>query len=122
MREKEQVLEQIGRLSTGARAYCQNIDQHLLFRCDAQYPKYDVYTLHTNLQRCETGKCKLKFHAMRVFLMAYKATAEVIFDRLINVKFVCQVFKPMLKHQSYKNLSLVIKQFLLCLEVQNIYS
>ena len=44
MREKEQVLEQIGRLSTGARAYCQNIDQHLLFSCDAQYPKYDVYT------------------------------------------------------------------------------
>ena len=37
-------------------------------------------------------------------LMSYKATAEVIFDRLVNVTIVCQVFKPMLKSQSYKKL------------------
>ena len=30
-------------------------------------------------------------------LPAYKAMAEVIFDRLVNVMVVSQVFKPMLK-------------------------
>ena len=38
-------------------------------------------------------------------LTAYKATAEVIFDRLVNVTIVCQVFKPMLKSQRYKKLN-----------------
>ena len=37
-------------------------------------------------------------------LTAYKATAEVMFDRQINVTIVCQVFKPMLKLQSYEKL------------------
>ena len=35
-------------------------------------------------------------------LTAYKATAEVIFDKLVNVTIVCQVLKPMLKSQKYK--------------------
>ena len=38
-------------------------------------------------------------------LTAYKATAEVIYDRLINVTIVCQIFKPMLKMQKYKELN-----------------
>ena len=38
-------------------------------------------------------------------LTAYKATAEVIFDRFVNVTLVCQVFKPMLKSQKFKNLN-----------------
>ena len=38
-------------------------------------------------------------------LTAYNATAEVIFDRLINVAIVCQIFKPMLKSQAYKKLN-----------------
>ena len=42
--EKEQHLQEIGKLSIGARTYCEDIDQHLLFRCDAKYPKYNVYT------------------------------------------------------------------------------
>ena len=37
-------------------------------------------------------------------LTAYIATAEVSCDRLINVTIVCQVFKPMLTLQTYKNL------------------
>ena len=37
-------------------------------------------------------------------LTAYKATAKVMFDMLINVTIVCQVFKPMLKLQGYKKL------------------
>ena len=37
-------------------------------------------------------------------LTAYKATAEVVFDRLVNVTIVCQVFKPMLKSQNFKKL------------------
>ena len=37
-------------------------------------------------------------------LTVYKATAEVIFDRLINVTIVCQVFKPMLTLRIYKKL------------------
>ena len=41
---------------------------------------------------------------MVLALNAYKATAEVIFDRLINATIVCQVFKPMLTLQTYKNL------------------
>ena len=32
-------------------------------------------------------------------LTAYKATAEVIFDRLVNVTIVCQVIKRTLKSQ-----------------------
>ena len=51
-------------------------------------------------------------------LTTYKAPAEVIFGKLINVTIICQVIRPMLTLQSYKNLGGVIKQFLLCLEVQ----
>ena len=36
-------------------------------------------------------------------LTAYKATAEIIFDRFVNVAVVCQVFKPLLKSQKFKN-------------------
>ena len=48
------------------------------------------------------------FKAMNYLILAltaYKATAEVIFDRLINVTIVCQIFKPMLKAQKYKKLN-----------------
>jgi len=38
-------------------------------------------------------------------LTAYKVTAEVIYDRFVNVAVVCQVFKPMLKSQKFKNLN-----------------
>ena len=38
-------------------------------------------------------------------LTAYKATAEVIYDRLINVTIVCQSLKPKLKMQKYKELN-----------------
>ena len=31
-------------------------------------------------------------------LTAYKATAEVIFDRLVNVTIVCQIIKPLIIH------------------------
>ena len=34
-------------------------------------------------------------------LTAYKAKAEVIYHRLVNVTIVCQVFKPMLKSQKF---------------------
>ena len=36
-------------------------------------------------------------------LTAYKAVAEVIFNRLVNVRIVCQIFKPLLTLQRYKN-------------------
>ena len=36
-------------------------------------------------------------------LTAYKTTAEVIFDRFVNVALVCQVFKPMLKSRRFRN-------------------
>ena len=36
-------------------------------------------------------------------LTAYKTTAEVIFDRFVNVALVCQVFKPMLKSKTSRN-------------------
>ena len=32
-------------------------------------------------------------------LTAYKAAAEVIFDRLLNVTIVCQIIKPLLKQK-----------------------
>ena len=35
-------------------------------------------------------------------LTAYKAAAEVIFDRLINVTLVCQIIKPLLTLQKCK--------------------
>jgi len=38
-------------------------------------------------------------------LTAYKATAEVIYDRLINVSIVCQIFKHIHKTQKYKELN-----------------
>ena len=38
-------------------------------------------------------------------LKAYKAAAEVIFDRLVNVTIVCQIIKPLLTLQRYKNLN-----------------
>ena len=37
-------------------------------------------------------------------LTAYKATAEAIYDSLINVLIVCQIFKPMLKMQKFRYL------------------
>ena len=38
-------------------------------------------------------------------LTAYKTTAEVIFDRFVNVALGCQVFKPMLKSKRLRNLN-----------------
>ena len=38
-------------------------------------------------------------------LTAYKPAAEVIFDRLVNVTIVCQILKPLLTLQRYKNLN-----------------
>ena len=46
--------------------------------------------------------------AMNYFVLAltaYKAVAEAIFDRLVNVTIVCQVIKPMLLLPEYKNLN-----------------
>ena len=54
-------------------------------------------------------------------LTAYKATAEVIYDRLINVNIVCQIFKPMLKMQKYKELKWSHQAILICLEARQIY-
>ena len=54
-------------------------------------------------------------------LTAYKATAEVIFDRLVNVTIVCQVLKPMLKSQNTKNSIGVIKRFSIYSEAQQTY-
>ena len=34
-------------------------------------------------------------------LTAYKATTEVNFDRLVNVKIVCQIIKPLLKYKHF---------------------
>ena len=41
-------------------------------------------------------------------LTAYKATTEVIFNRLLNVTMVCQIIKPLLK---YKDFLGIVKQF-----------
>ena len=49
-----------------------------------------------------------------IALTAYKAGAEVIFNRLVNVTIVCQIFKPMLTLQTYKISIGAIKQFLRC--------
>ena len=53
-------------------------------------------------------ECKKKFEKAMNYLIlaltAYKATAEVIFGRFANITVVCQVFKPMLQTQKYKNL------------------
>ena len=55
---------------------------------------------------CEDEFSKTMNYLILAFkLKAYKATAEVIFDRLINVAIVCQIFKPMLKSQAYKKLN-----------------
>ena len=32
-------------------------------------------------------------------LTAYKAAAEVIFDRLLNVTIICQIIKPLIKQK-----------------------
>ena len=40
---------------------------------------------------------------MILALTTYKATAEVIYDRFVNVATVCQVFKPMLKSKRFRN-------------------
>ena len=45
---------------------------------------------------CEDN-CAKAMNYLILALTAYKATAEVIFDRVVNVALVCQVFKPMLK-------------------------
>ena len=44
-------------------------------------------------------------HYLILALTAYKATAEVIFDRLVHVTIICQVLKPMLKSQKFKKLN-----------------
>ena len=38
-------------------------------------------------------------------LTAYKVTAEVIYDRFVNVTVICQIFKPMLKSHKFKKLN-----------------
>ena len=53
---------------------------------------------------CEDDYVKAMNYLILV-LTAYKATAEVIYDRFINVILVCQIFKPMLKMQKYKELN-----------------
>ena len=42
--EKVHFLSEIQKISPGAKHYCEDIEQDLLFRADANYPKYDVYT------------------------------------------------------------------------------
>ena len=46
--------------------------------------------------------------AMKYFVLAlaaYNAVAETIFDRLINATIVCQVLKPMLMLEKYRDLN-----------------
>ena len=51
---------------------------------------------------CENNFAKAMNYLI-LALTAYKATAEIIFDRFVNVAVVCQVFKPLLKSQKFKN-------------------
>ena len=46
--------------------------------------------------------------AMNYFILAltaHKAVAEIIFDRLVNVTIVCQIFKPLVTLPTHKNLN-----------------
>ena len=49
-------------------------------------------------------------------LTAYKATVEVMFDRLINVTIACQFSNQCGNFKATKKSNGVIKHFLLCLE------
>ena len=51
---------------------------------------------------CEDNYAKAMNYLI-LALTAYKTTAEVIFDRFVNVALVCQVFKPMLKSKRFRN-------------------
>ena len=51
---------------------------------------------------CEDNHAKA-LNYLILALTAYKATAEVIYDRFVNVALVCQVFKPMLKSKRFRN-------------------
>ena len=42
--EKLQLFEQIGEISIAARRYCEELDQHMLFRANSPYAKFDMYT------------------------------------------------------------------------------
>ena len=64
--------------------------------------------------------CKLKCSSIKKMFKELPILAEVIYDRLINIMIVCQIFKPMLKMQNIKNSIGVIKQFSTCLEAQQI--
>ena len=50
---------------------------------------------------CEDNHAKA-LNYLILALTAYKATAEVIYDRFVNVALVCQVFKPMLKSKRFR--------------------
>ena len=54
--------------------------------------------------RCEDDFIKAVNYLILV-LTAYKAVPEVIFERLVNVTIVCQIFKPLWTLQRYKNLN-----------------
>ena len=60
-------------------------------------------------------ECKDNFskamNCLILALTAYKKTAEIIFDRFVNVTSVYQVFKPLLKSQNSKISIGVIKRF-----------
>ena len=53
----------------------------------------------------ESGKCSKNYSSSNEKLIIWKRAAEVIFDRLVNVTIGCQIFKPMLTLQTYKNLN-----------------
>ena len=50
---------------------------------------------------CEDNYAKAMNYSI-LALTAYKATAEVIYDRFVNIALVCQVFKPMLKSNRFR--------------------
>ena len=62
--------------------------------------------VHANSKALVSRKCSKNYQSFKVkneeteainYLMCYKATAEVIFDRVFNVTIVCQIIKPLIK-------------------------
>ena len=49
---------------------------------------------------CENNVTKATNYLVTA-LTAYKATTEVIFNRLLNVTIVCQIIKPLLKYKDF---------------------
>ena len=106
-------------------------EEHFKYKRNKPITRYRIIKKLCKQKVLESRKCFKNFRFWNVddyskamnylilTLTAYKATAEVIYDRRVNVITVCQIFKPNRKNS--KHSTGVIKRFSICLEVQQTY-